>query len=139
MNKLLGKTAVLAAISAAAMGLTSSMAMADGFQPYVSVFAGGSLLNNMHGGYSYSPGYYYSLGFVPVKNAKVLGAPPIALATPGTFTNKFGYSFGLAMGGHISDQIRVEAELSHSHNDLNQFIADTGAVTNLTGGLMPPI
>ncbi|MDE2384597.1 MAG: porin family protein [Alphaproteobacteria bacterium] len=139
MNKFLGKAAILAAVSVSAMGLTSTMSMADGFQPYISVFAGGSLANDVNGGdyYNYIP--YYG-GAQRISGAASL-LPPVRNAAKGGSTyygsikSNLGYMAGIAMGAKVNDAIRLEMEFSHSGNALDKIVFTTGASTKLNGTL----
>ena len=80
---------LLACVSLAAITMTSQLATAGDFQPYVSVFAGASFPNNLQLDYA-GTGRNFDLGL------------------------NSGYLVGGAIGAHITDELRAEIELSRA-------------------------
>ena len=101
MTEIFKKSAILASVSMAAFSLVSASAMAaqvaapadTGFQPYVSVFAGASFLNDVN--------TIYNTNYAPN-------------STPYSVKTNTGYLLGGAIGVKWNAMLRSEIELSHS-------------------------
>ena len=120
----LAKATVLAAVSFAALCLTSNMASADGYKPYVSVFGGASFLNGIRGGHKST----YST------TTSTSDAARLITTQLGTFKTKTGYILGAAAGMRWNDMLRTEIELSHASNAADSFAYDGGGVGTFTSG-----
>jgi opacity protein-like surface antigen len=96
---------LLACVSLTAVTLSSQMAAAEDFKPYVSLFGGASFLNPVNTASTYA----YSVK-----------------------TNT-GYLIGGAVGLKWNDMLRTELELSHGSNNANSFKFNGGAFDPASG------
>jgi opacity protein-like surface antigen len=109
MTDIFRKSAILAAVSMTALNLALASATAAdvaapadmGFKPYVSVFAGVSLLDDVN--------TIYDSGSIPY-----------------TVKTKIGYLLGGAIGLKWNNVLRTEVELSHSNWNASSFNNSSG-------------
>jgi opacity protein-like surface antigen len=98
---------LLACVSLTAVTLSSQMAAAEDFKPYVSLFGGASLLNPVN---TVTPGN-----------------------TPYSVKTNTGYLIGGAVGLKWNDMLRTELELSHGSNNANSYNIKGGAFNPASG------
>ena len=126
------KVDLWAAVAMAALTLAAPQASAGDYPNYVSVFGGLSVLNK---GMGLNHANYHSavpgicVGATGGGSSCTSGVPSYIVNYPGLLNNNAGYLLGIAVGTHLNDAVRVEAELSHAAwSDKAVKFANSGAI-----------
>ena len=114
MRLSLSKLSLLASVGASAVALLSAQAGAGDHPMYISMFGGGSFLNDVTSIKQESGGQNYSASF------------------------NTGYIIGGAFGVHVNDRLRGEIEMSHAGWSAKGFsgLTNDGGVTSTASGTL---